>query len=162
MHFNPIPMPRCHILWGIHFCWMWILTPAQFLRCEPYCEFQFYSNVNKYTSISTPNVSNDFSNLHYSRSIIHTWHMICDFLLSSLAVHHWHCNDLKYIRSSNFTHTVQISDMTFVRFLHCRIFRPKILHRKFQIHVTFLTIDQKDKETWYDQQEGGGEGEGEL
>ena len=73
--------------------------------------------------------------------------------------------------------------MTFVKFLHCRIFRPKILHRKFhwistvlviitqkmsvsgdtrQIHVTFQTIDQKDKETWYDQQEGGGEGEGEL
>ena len=106
MHFNPIPMPRCHILWGIHFCWMWILTPAQFLRCEPYCEFQFYSNVNKYTSISTPNVSNDFSNLHYSRSIIHARQMICDFLLSSLAVHHWHCNDLKYIRSSNFRHDI--------------------------------------------------------
>ena len=31
-----------------------------------------------------------------------------------------------------------------------------------QIHVTFLTIDQKDKETWHDQQEGEGEGEGEL
>ena len=30
-----------------------------------------------------------------------------------------------------------------------------------QIHVTFLTIDQKDKETWYDQQEPEGEGEGE-
>ena len=86
VHFNPIPMPRCHILWEIHFCWMWTLTPAQFLQCEPYCEFQFYSNVNKYTSISTPNVSNEFSNLNYSRSIIHNWQMICDFLLSSLAV----------------------------------------------------------------------------
>ena len=28
-------------------------------------------------------------------------------------------------------------------------------------HVTFLTIDQKDEDTWYDQQEDKGEGKGE-
>ena len=71
--------------------------------------------------------------------------------------------------------------MQFVH-VHRRIFRLKILHRQFhpistvlviktqkmsvsgdtrQIHMTFLTID-KDKETWYDQQESEGEGEGEL